>query len=516
MATYDLISTIGPFSDPNDWLNESTQMSGAPGPSDTAVTNGASVTGSGNVGTLDGGLTMNALTLTAQTLMDAGIQVASGSSLTVSGGFSLVSSDNIDVSNGVLTTNGAVTGDVSALTGGIEVDTSGIWIANATVSFSRINSSGNLTAGALSDVSSLQIGGGTATAGSVSAQKYVVVQGAQVTLGAVSILGTPPASLPAFEISNQATVETGAITGNASLAPAGSSNLEVLGSGTTLMVKGDVGMLSGLVAGTSSNTSITGNLEENDLQIGGDDTSNLPTKVGVVGNVDIGTGSSPVSTISQVTEGGDLSLGGVLTIGADAGWNNTLEVNDNSAETGNFGSTSLFPGIVLAKSIDIGAVGIGTLDIESGGGVNASGTVTVGDGSQFEDAVIVNGASSELSAAAMTFPDATATVENGGELFTGDGPIDVSELGDIIVAGGTINGEASIEAFSTIEGFGTLEGQGQNNGAVAANGGTLMLANDWTGTGDFVIQGQSTLYVQAALNSGAFTIDFNLGGPPAL
>ncbi len=521
MATYGLIVS-GAWSDPNNWINLATDASGVPGPSDTAMFGGSfagEVTGMGNVGTIDGSLIMNGATLTTQSIVDGGVNLQNDSDLTVQGPLS-VSSDGgaIDVASGVLTTINTVTGSGIPLDGGMEVDAGGTWNANTTVSDTEVQTSGTLNAMMLSDLTSFQIGGGTATASLVSVEEYIVIQSAQVTLGDVSILGTPPDSLPAVEIYGQATVTTGSITGNASLVPFSNADLEVLGSGTSLTVDGDVSMLAALVAGQSSITGVTGNLEENQLLIGGDDTSGLPTKVGVAGNIDIGTGGTPVATTSEITAGGFLSFGGVLTVGAQAGWNNTLEVDDDTAETGDFGSTTLLPGYITGASMVIGAAGIGTLDIEDSAEVELTGTATIGDGAQPMDTLIVDGANSTLNAGSIVLSDATATIENGGQLvgpFTGGYEVQVTNDSELMLSDGTIDSPVFVEPFSVITGSGTIEGACDNEGAIVANG-SLTLEDDSEGGGVFNIDPYSTLDAVSGLtdtDAGA-TIFFDSDGAP--
>jgi T5SS/PEP-CTERM-associated repeat protein len=267
---------------------------------------------------------------------------------------------------------------------------------------------------------------------------------------------------------------------------------------------------------------INGTVSVNAIMIinGGTDTFTGSVSTAGVGNCQgfmVCVGSTAV-----LAPGASLNDGGVFQIGVGGvgGFianGTTAAATTVHSLTGTIGKLAAGVGTVTINDADwttkdslvVGALGVGTLDVQSGGQVTVGTNLAMG----LETGAVGN---ATLSSGGMMTVDGSASIGGGdkasplgtatltvdpGSTFDVHGGMSVSDGSKVILNGGTVSvgdhsGSLMVQPGGQIIGHGTLAGRTgawiNDSGTIEASGGTLTINASMTGQGAILIDANST------------------------
>ncbi len=497
--------------------------------------NGTGVTGNGALENVSGANTYSGLiTLAGNTTIgsDAGTLAITNPGTITGSGFNLTL-----VGSG----NGSIASIIGTGAGTVTMNGAGTWTlsGNNTFTGSTVISSGTLQLGAALALQNSTLNfnnqGGTLSFGSLTAATLGGLTGSQnlaLNNGSAAVALT-------VGNNNGNTTYSGNLSGNGSLAKAGTGTL----------------ILSGNNSFTGSTTVSVGT-----LTITGSNSGNGSYSVSSVGTLTIGSGAGTVSASSvTLANGGNgvLNLnGGVLLLGSGGmpfstfSANAALNFNGGTLKssaaiaitTGGLPINILAGGATIDSSggnITFGsglayATGSGNLTIQGGNTVsvgltatNETGTVTVtGSGTK----LTLNAASGTTSAGLLTI-NTGATVDMGNNTFTTGGLTGAGTLTDSGASkvfsitgngsdsfGGNITGNTALTVNMTGAGTQILSGNNSNTGTTTVSTGTLQYQNSaaMSSSSQLTMNNGSTVQLRADGNQTFTTSVFNPSGNSAV
>ena len=212
------------------------------------------------------------------------------------------------------------------------------------------------------------------------------------------------------------------------------------------------------------------------------------------------------------------SNAGTVIVGSTAGTNGTLLVNSSGSliaagiaigqAAGATGSVSVNGGTLTETgSFVIGGLGSGSLDIGSGGLVNAgTNRIDIGNGNGGHGTVSVGGGNARLQGGALAIAS-PGTGSATGLLSIGSGgtvvatSVSIGSGGTVALSGGLLDPPVGItvNAGGTIVGFGTLDAAILGAGTVIASGGLLDITGSIAGSGGLSIAAGATLALDGSV-----------------
>jgi len=439
-------------------------VQGGGGTPSLTISDDASITTTSNVNSYD--LLYNGLLTieTGATLTEAALDMHNAATLEVESGATLTETGDSDA--GALDANGLVSFDDATLAStsadtatyiGLQTGTGGSGVGAVTASDGSVATSYSTVLGYnTGDSGTLIVTGSTTTwtdTGGTplddnSAGIDVGASGAgSLTVEAGAVLTNPLAYIKIGQF--QGSTGTALVTGSGSTLSAGGL-LRVGDSGAgTLSVENDATVSAGQVQ-----------------------VSDYGTSVGVL---DVDSGSSLTTDSASTIDVGSQRVANNGTIQVAAGSFNI------GVQAGSSGQVDVDGGTVTVQGdLTVGDAGAGSLSVESGGVVsvvNADIGTSTGAGS------VTLGTGGALTAAA----------------------VHVGAQGTVNMAGGVLDppDQIEIDAAGDISGFGTVTGSVVDSGSISAEGGTLDLTGDVSGSGTLSVTSDATLHLEGTITNTA-------------
>jgi len=181
-----------------------------------------------------------------------------------------------------------------------------------------------------------------------------------------------------------------------------------------------------------------------------------------------------------------------MTLGAAAVATDTLGQVTGLGSSGGSGSVSVNGGTWENQELIVGAAGPGSLVMNSGATVTATGPFAEFPGAP---------------ALGVGFGSAAGAISIGsGSLLEVTGVADIAAHGSVSLSGGTLSASGSVSIAGSLSGQGSIEAPVSVAGSITASGGTLVVQGLVSGTGVLTIAA-ATLDLQAGIDAGS-TVDF--------
>lgn len=438
-------------------------------------------------------LDLESVTISGGTVTNNGLIDVSGASAindnaSVTGGdltvesFSSLTVDDITLSGVTITDNGTidVTGmlsfdGVDSLTGGTVSATGATITVTKTLNLSSTTWNG----GSIANSGNIDITGDTTIDGNASLNGVgvTVESGATLTLDNVTLDGTTVSLAPGGHLVTDPTVT---LEGGASIVDGTIDNTGTLLIAGAALLSDDSLTNTGTIEVKSGET-----LTVTDTTISGGTLSTDPAVGPLAGGVILSTGSSAIDD-AIINNSGSLSIdGGSLTL-------DDTTVNSGIITGSDGGELNVDSGKTLTLN--------GVTALGSAGG---TGTVTNAGTILLEDTLTISGATFTL------LLDGDGTVSLNGQTIAGTTADEVLKNNGNTISGAGQIGDGSTHNLSLDNVSGTIEAVGgtltlalnnpiSNSGTLVANGGTLIVDNDVTGTGSATIEDDGTFRINGA------------------
>ncbi|HEY1935903.1 MAG TPA: hypothetical protein VGG99_28185, partial [Acetobacteraceae bacterium] len=464
----------------------------------TLVVNGGSVSVSNGLSVGNGG--------TASVIVEAGGTLSAAGTISVTIGNSFGGTGQVTVNDGVFNVSGAQLsigsgGSLLVENGGIVTDTfSGLGPGV------DINSSGGFQANASVTVT----GAGSTLNASAAGMQFVVGDNSSGSL-TISTGGVVNAGTNFVDIGNQTGGNGTVVVNSGGSFAMNGLNVGSNGAGTLSMTGGtvtDSGSLSiGAGSGASGSATLGGGaiLTADGLTVGSSGVGTLTLNGGTI--TDTGT-----YTFAGSNTGGE---GTIAISGAGA------VLNSNAFIISNFGvgvGSVDNGGVVNAASLSVGQFFDGSLTI-AGGTITTTGAVSdnVGNASGSDGALSVSGGGIFTDAAGLTFGI------NSGATGAGTVGAGTVTVGGNLVIGNSGLGTLTVNNGGTIRANGTYDGVGQNSGSfgelVINSGGTFVSAatsmavgSNAGSSGEVIVNAGGTLQFTEASQSGTQALRIGASG----
>jgi T5SS/PEP-CTERM-associated repeat protein len=382
------------------------------------------------------------------------------------------------------------------------------------------------------DVGSYGVGGYVAIGNASGGDGTIDIGGAGALLTA-PVLVVGESGYGSLDISNGATVATSVYV---SLGDSASGNGTITVGGANFINTGDLfvgtsGTGAFNVAGggtaTFDGSAVIGDFAGSNGSI---DVSGADAIVNIgsagIGDLDVGAAGNGSLVLNN---GGAVNIAGALVLaaaGATAVGQGSVTIEAGSALTSNGGDIAQAAGgpsdsatITGSGALwtDTGAIyigdgGDGTLDVLSGGSLDASSnSLQVGNSAGSAGVVLVSGAGASLTAGSVTVGSAsgglgTLAISTGGTIT-----VDTAEIaagGLLMLNDGSLSTDPlTVDIGGQLSGFGEVAGATMVNGTITAVGGKLEFTGALGGGGTAAIASNSTLALDSAIGASP-TIDF--------
>ncbi|MHB1222323.1 MAG: beta strand repeat-containing protein, partial [Gammaproteobacteria bacterium] len=470
--------------------------------------------GSGGILTLGGGVELNASPI----LGVGNITLDGGSHSQFFGNLTFTSAQIIAISNADLIINGPITstGIGSNLTFIADDNNTGLGGVRVTGTGS-VNSSGNLTLQgsnlfANSGVSvELQSGSSLIAAGTISllgniSDSNIIVNGPVQSTGASQAITITPTGAGLIQLGSNLTTNGGAINLSNNTQLINNLTLKTNGGLITANAISGVGQAITFDVGSSNLILNAANNNFGTVAI----TSGNNIEINNLGAIDFGTsvitGTLGVTSSGNITDSGDISVGGTTTLTANNNSSITLDQANNDFST----LAIMNAGDVLIQ--DANAIDLGPFDISGNLSVIANGAITQSGGR-----LLVNDANKRATFSAGIAND--ITLNNASNDFTSiaitsGNNVSLQDINNLDLAGINLAGDLSITANGDITQSDAIIQNGLNSLTTLAVGTThnISLANSANNIDNLIISSANDVTFNNSdnINFGSSTISGNL------